>query len=480
MHELHLPWLALTVLTPLLGAIFISRIRNWEIAQKVCVAVCGLTLAWSVGAYIDFTLLQSFEAYDKWNLAEGVISSDAIVIDALSAPLLPLAALLYLITVGSTLRTKMSRIYFTWTLLAESVLLATFCCRNPWWLIACLVLATIPPWFELRVRRRSTRVYVAHMGLFVVLLVSGQFLVDSSDSSSTLFLLGVALLTAGALLRNGVSPLHCWMTDLFDKATLGTALLFVTPMTGVYAVMRLVLPVSPDWALRAIALISLATAVYAAGMAFVQREARRCFCFLFLSLSSLILVGLELVTPMGLTGALCVWLSVELSLTGFGLTLRAVEGRVGRISLNHYHGLYESTPTLAALFLVTGLASIGFPGTVGFVGTELLIEGSVSTNPLVGMVVVTAAALNSIAVLFVYFRVFTGTRHQASISLQSRLPERIAVISVIVIILCGGIHPQPGVASRHRAAAELMRIRAQNAPPPQHARFVSLPEVSAQ
>src|SRR5690606_17637545 len=99
-------------------------------------------------------------------------------------------------------------------------------------------------------------------------------------------------------------------------------------------------------------------------MALVQREGPRIFCFLFLSHSSLVLVGLELVTPIGLTGGLCVWLSVGLSLAGFGLSLRCVEGRIGRVSLDEFHGLYESMPTLAALFLITGLASIGFPGTV--------------------------------------------------------------------------------------------------------------------
>ena len=65
-------------------------------------------------------------------------------------------------------------------------------------------------------------------------------------------------------------------------------------------------------------------------------------------------------------------------------------------------------PTLASLFLLTGLASIGFPGTTGFIGTELLIEGAVDVYPYVGMAVVAAAALNGIAILQVYFRVFTG------------------------------------------------------------------------
>ena len=210
------------------------------------------------------------------------------------------------------------------------------------------------------------------------------------------------------------------MTDLFEKATFGTAILFTTPLVGAYAVMRLVLPIAPSWALQSIAVLSLVTAVYAGGMALVQREARRMFCYFLFSQSSLVLVGLELVTPIGLTGALCVWLSVGLSLTGFGITLRCIEARISRISLADFHGLYRQMPMLAGFFLLTGLASIGFPVTVGFVGMELLIEGAVDVYPLVGTMVVIASALNGIAVLLAYFRVFTGRHNPTLVPMNAR------------------------------------------------------------
>jgi NADH-quinone oxidoreductase subunit M len=219
------------------------------------------------------------------------------------------------------------------------------------------------------------------------------------------------------------------------------------------------LPIVPDWALRSIALISLFTAVYAAGMALVQRDARRFFCYLFLSHSSLVLVGLEIATPIGLTGALCLWISVGLAMTGFGLTLRSIESRIGRASLAEYHGLYEHTPILATFFLITGLASIGFPGTIGFVGAELLLEGAVDVYPWVGLAVVLAAALNGVAVLHAYFQIFTGKRYFPSISLQARLPERIAVTALAVLILGGGLFPQPGLSSRYHAASKLIEAR---------------------
>ena len=56
-------------------------------------------------------------------------------------------------------------------------------------------------------------------------------------------------------------------------------------MPGAYAVMRILMPIAPDWGLQWIAIISLVTAVYAGGMALVQHETRRFFCYLFLSQS---------------------------------------------------------------------------------------------------------------------------------------------------------------------------------------------------
>jgi NADH-quinone oxidoreductase subunit M len=273
---------------------------------------------------------------------------------------------------------------------------------------------------------------------------------------------GVGLLTAAVLIRSGVVPVHCWITDLFEQAPLGRALLFVTPMVGAYGATRLVLPWAPPWILQLISLASLVTALYAAGMALVQRDARRFFCYLFLSHSSLVLVGLETVTPIALTGALCLWVSVALALTGFGLTLRAVEARTGRISLAEYHGLYQHIAMLAAFFMVTGLASIGFPGTIGFVSLELLVEGAVQYYPLAGACVVVVAALNGLAVMHAYFRIFTGKAHAASIDLRVRPPERLAVLVLTLLIFAGGLYPQPGVSNRYRAAAALARTRSEH------------------
>lgn len=464
MSELHWPWLELSIVIPAAAALCVGRLRDSEAAHKASVIFAAATLACTTGAWIDFSLLDASQAHGRWDLAGRLFGANVLVVDQLSAPLLPLTALLYFVTVLTTLRTKIRQFSFAWTMASEAILLATLSCGRPWALVALLAAGTIPPYVELRARRKPTRVYALHMALFVTLLVLGWFLVESEGARPIHSLWATTPLLAAVLIRCGIAPLHCWMSDLFEHVNFGTALLFVTPMIGAYAAVRLVLPVAPDGVLHLLGLVSIATAVYAGGMALVQREARRFFCYLFLSHSALVLVGLETLSPLGVTGALCVWLSVGLALTGFGLTLRSVESRRGRISLASYHGLYEHTPTLASFFLLTGLASVGFPGTFGFVGSELLVEGAVQTYPYVGVAVVAAAALNGIAVVQAYFLIFAGKQHVSSISLRRRGRERWAVLTLAVLILGGGLYPQPGVASRHQAAVEI--VRASRGPSP--------------
>jgi len=460
MNELRLPWLELAALIPLVGAVLLARQRDPDLARKWCLALGGLTFACTLGAWIDFAglggALDSGPSAFPW---PGGWRS-FLVIDELSAPLAPLTALLYLLTALATLRTKVRRFSFAWTLVSLVIVLATLYCREPWGIIGLLAAATVPPYLELQARNKPTRIYVLHMGLFVGLLVLGWIFVEVEGRSQAHTLWAVVPLLAAVLIRSGIVPFHCWITDLFEHATFGSALLYVTPMMGAYAAVRLVLPIAPDWVLQSIGLVSLTTAVYAAGLALVQREARRFFCYIFLSHSALVLVGLETVSPIGLTGALCVWLSVSLSLSGFGLVLRALEARHGRLSLVGFHGVFEHTPLLAVCFLLTGMASVGFPGTFGFLATELLVDGAVQAFPYVGIAAVLAAALNGIAVVQAYFNLFTGTRHVSSVPLQVGLRERLVVLTLAALILGGGLFPQPAVVSRHHAAMSLLRERA--------------------
>src|SRR5262249_55125913 len=81
------------------------------------------------------------------------------------------------------------------------------------------------------------------------------------------------------------------------------------------------------------------------------------------------------------------------------------------------------------------------------------------TFPFIGVAVVIASALNRIAGMQAYFRLFTGTRHISTGPLQVGLRERFAVLTLSLLILGGGVYPQPGVASRHHAPTTILQQR---------------------
>ena len=127
------------------------------------------------------------------------------------------------------------------------------------------------------------------------------------------------------------------------------------------------------------------------------------------------------------------------------------------MALVNYHGLYGHSPTLAVCFLLTGLACVGFPATIGFISTELLVDSAVDVSPMVGVAVVAATALNGIAVVRAYLLLFTGARHMSSVSLEIGVRERLAVLAFAALILGGGLFPQWGVESRRLAVERVLQ-----------------------
>jgi len=441
------------MIAPLIGSWLQRQKSQLAARRKVALISSGLTLILALGAWIDFSLLDVPQAHDLWPLLSMLLGQEWLIVDALSSPLLPLAALIHFLVILMTPPTKRRRFPYGLVLVMETLVLLLFACRLPEGILLLMALSAIPPWMDLKARGHATGLFWMHTLTSLALMVGGWLLMESDPKGGPL---GPVLLMMGLLIRAGSVPFHLWVADLFENASFGVAILHVTPMASAYAAIRLILPDAPDLLMDLLGVLALVTALYSAGMALVQQEARRFFCFLFLSHSSLVWLGLEVISPLGWTAGLCVWISVSLCMAGFGLTLRAVESRVGYLDWKHYRGLYRHMPMLAIFFLLSGLACIGFPGSIGFIGMEMLVESALNAYPHVGVMVLLAAALNGIAVLAVYFRIFTGSIHPGSISLAAMPHEKWAVGILGILIIGVGLAPQSGVNSRYQAAMELL------------------------
>lgn len=434
-----LPWLEIAVGLPLLVAVPAAVARSKVGGVRWAAVGSGLALPAAAMAWAA----QHFAG----SPGDGLLFR----VDELSAPLLPIVALLHLLTAATTSRQKAEWFYPARFLLALALRLAVFATLEPWLLVLLLVVCTVPPYFDLRSRGRPTRVYAVHMAVFAGLLALGWGLTAIGQKE-----VGAVLYVLAALVRAGVLPAHVWIPDLFANGSLNSALLSVGPLVGVYAAVRLALPAVPAWVLPAVTVLSLVTAVYSAGLAVVQTDVRRYVAHLFVSFASLVFVGLEVRTAESSTGALALWFSLMPSATGLGLVVRAVEDRFGRLPLTDYHGLYERAPLLAVGFLVCGLACVGFPGTLGFVAAELLVDGTLRHNPWVGVSVIAVAALNGIAVLRAFWMLFTGRRPASTADLPLSRAERFTVVGLCVLLVAGGLYPQPEIDSRVKAAETLL------------------------
>jgi NADH-quinone oxidoreductase subunit M len=444
------------VAVPLAGSLcaggWSSRERARRFGVGVALAVFVLATAVSIGWHTS----NGLPVHDRFDPGALLGWSPLFVVDGLNAMLLPFAALVFLFVLLVQPNTVAIEANLRRTLLAEATTLAIFLSSNVVLLSFLWCVSAAQGWYELRrdeAGHGAARVFAAYLVPSCVALCVGALLSFAAAPSARVA--GSVLIALAVMVRKGIVPLHSWLPESFAHAPVPVSVLFNAPQIGAWVAVKVVAPTAPSWVLEVISLASLATAVYGAGLALVQVEARRAFAWLFLSQSALILVGLESHASVARAGGLSAWISSGLALAGFGMTIAALEARRGPLSLLRFAGGYERKPLLAACFLVLGLASIGFPGTLGFVGLEALAHGVVSDFPYLGFAVLVAAMLNGIAVVRTYFVLFCGRLEPGRLSQTLRLREQIGFVALAAVLIVGGLFPGPFVRSRNRAVESM-------------------------
>jgi NADH-quinone oxidoreductase subunit M len=276
------------------------------------------------------------------------------------------------------------------------------------------------------------------------------------------------LVAVAVMIRKGIVPFHSWYPALFSGASLATALVVTMPQVATYTAVRLLVGHADGVAHELVMLsqAALVTAAYGAALAVVQRTARGLVGTLALSQSAMVLAGLSGTLPMELCGALAVWVSSGLALTGIGLVVWALESRAGRIPIDFLQGRFADAPALAAFFLLFGLASLGFPGTLSFVADDLIISGSLDDQLHAGVLVIVATVFAGIAVIRGWFQLFGGPATPDAPQHVILRRERVALSLLLAILFGLGLYPGPFIASLERVAASLLAVREHQPPGP--------------
>lgn len=450
-----LAWLALLGTAPLvvvvasLTRLSVERLRTTATAGAAAACLVS-TAQWVVPGCAAFEWRWRGEPHP-------LFGATLLRMDVLSSVLVPFAVGLWFLGVAVTPRARLARAGIRRTALTTLVTLASFLTTSPllllglWIASVALFLAGMPDVEH----RHARRVVASYMGLSTALLAAGLGLVAFVRAGSLGHDIGVWSLAAAAVIRKGVFPAHAWLPEVFDRGRIGPTLLFSAPQLGTYVLFVLILPEASATTLRVVAVLSLATAVHGAALALVQRDARRACGYLFVSQSALVMAGLDCTSVDALSGALVLWISSGVAFAGLARCVLVLEVRRGRLDLSKQHGGHDRMPLLAASFLLMGLACTGFPGTLGFVGGELLVGGAVEEFPVLGFCVVAAGALTGVAVLRMYFSLFCGRRDEA-VHLRLVRREAWTFAATAAFLLGTGLAPGSLVASRTEAARQAL------------------------
>lgn len=258
------------------------------------------------------------------------------------------------------------------------------------------------------------------------------------------------LLFMGFAFKAPVFPFHTWLPDALFEGPIGMAVVLAGLKLGTFGFMRFSLPLLPEASkshtvVTVLMILGLAAILYGAVMALVQPDFRRLLAYSSISHLGFIVIGLFALNYQGLQGSLLTMINLGFSTAGLFFIAGFLYTRQQTTHLSAFGGMARYTPLLATFFLIIGLASIGLPGTNGFVGEFLILLGTFKANWLYGAIAVTGVIFGAAYFLWYYERAILGPVGKSVKETISDLHPRetIIALSLSVMILWIGLYPAP-------------------------------------
>ena len=225
------------------------------------------------------------------------------------------------------------------------------------------------------------------------------------------------LLFVGAMGKSAQIPLYTWLPDAMAGPTPVSALIHAATMVtaGVYMVIRshILYDLAPA-SLTFIAVIGLATAVWAGLIALTQRDIKKVLAYS--TVSQLGYMFLALGVGAYSTGYFHVFTHAffkALLFLGAGSVIHALSGEQ---DIRKMGGLRKKLPITYITFLVAALAISGIPPFAGFFSKDAILAAAFERSPILWLVGVFTAFLTAFYMGRLFVLVFHGT---------SRVPEKV-------------------------------------------------------
>jgi NADH-quinone oxidoreductase subunit M len=219
---------------------------------------------------------------------------------------------------------------------------------------------------------------------------------------------------------------------------------------GTYGFIRFLLPLFPEAArhptvVATMLVLGVIGIVYTAWVAAVQPDAKKLVAYTSVAHMGFVVLGIFALTVNGLQGGLIVMISHGLSTGALFLLLGMLYERRHTREIADFGGLARVAPWLATAFVITALASIGLPGTSGFIGEFLALLGTFETHPNIAIVATLGVIFAAYYMLPMVQKIlFNALSRPENLRLPDLSRREIAVLAPLVAgMIWMGVYPKP-------------------------------------
>ncbi|MBY0501597.1 MAG: NADH-quinone oxidoreductase subunit M [Alphaproteobacteria bacterium] len=484
-----LPLLSITIFLPLLGAIAISS--SWGSLNDAQANNARWVALWTSLVTLGMSLIllwyykpatSDFQFEDKFHWMPVLNVSYHVGLDGISLPFVLLSTLLIPICIVASWSSIKKRVpeYMIAFLVLETMLLGMFSALDFILFYFFFEGVLIPMFLIIGIWGGDNRMYAAYKFFLYTLLGSVLMLlaiiyiyfeVGGSDIPLALttpfdpkvqIWLWLAFFASFAV-KIPMWPFHTWLPDAHVEApTAGSVILAgILLKMGGYGFIRLSIPMFPEASSTFTPLmftLSVIAIIYTSLVALAQKDMKKLIAYSSVAHMGFVTLGIFSVDPQGLQGAVMQMVSHGLISAALFLCVGVVYDRIHSREIADYGGLVHRMPRYAVVFMVFILASVGLPGTSGFVGEFLVLLGTYKVNTWASTLASLGMVLGAAYALWLYRRVIFGIMINPKLKTVLDLNWREAVVFTPLVAgtLILGIYPMPLLTMMEASVANVI------------------------
>ena len=433
---MNFPILSSLILLPTIGALFLFFTKDKEgnnlTAKYVALFTTVVNFLISIYLWISFDqTTSSFQFIEDRKWIEGFINYK-VGIDGISILFIILTTFitpLCIISVNNSVKKRL-RDFLIAILVMESFMIGVFCALDLVVFYLFFEAGLIPMFLIIGIWGGARRVYSAFKFFLYTLLGSVLMLVaiisiywiNGTTDVVQLYEIGIDVKYQNLLwlaffssfaVKTPMWPVHTWLPDAHVEApTAGSVLLaaILLKMAG-YGFIRFSLglfPVASEIFTPLIYVLSVIAIIFTSLIALMQEDMKKLIAYSSVAHMGFVTLGIFTLQQQGIEGSIIQMISHGLVSAALFLTVGVVYDRMHSRLISTYGGLVSVVPKYSILFMVFALASLGLPGTSGFIGEFLILMGAFKDNFLVAVLASLGVILGAAYMLWLYKRVVFG------------------------------------------------------------------------